>query len=82
MKIYINPRTIPISFVCLVVLFFFAVVLRVIDERWFMDQFPVILISRNISHGILYFVSCNILTNEEPLLSLWGLVSATLPMYQ
>ena len=70
MKIYINPRTIPISFVCLVVLFFFAVVLRVIDERWFMDQFPVILISRNISHGILYLVSCIILPNEEPLLSL------------
>ena len=82
MKIYVNLRTILISFVFLVVLFSLAVLLRVIDMKWFMDQISAILIFGNISHGILYFVSCNILPNEVPLLSLWGLVSATLPMYQ
>lgn len=35
-----------------------------------MDKFPVILIFRTFSRGILYLVSCIILPNEEPLLSL------------
>ena len=48
-------------------LLIFAVVLRTISEKWSVDKFPVIVILRFFSRGIVCLVLC-ILPNKEPLL--------------